>query len=77
MANKPADKPKEEQKLPAAKEPATKTTEAWCKEKGVSPSAYAGMMAFYDWAEGREMTETEFDQALKRYLKAPISRPRA
>lgn len=62
---------------PAAAPAPVKTAEAWCKEKGISPSVYAGMLVYYDWAAGKEMTEAAFDQSVKAYLAAPVSRSRA
>lgn len=37
----------------------------------ISPAVYAGVCAYKGWADGKMVTKTEFNTAVKQYLDAP------
>ncbi len=57
-----------------AQTPETAPVEAWGERKGLTPPVLAGVMAAYDWAPGKSMTEEEFDRAASAWRGAPMGK---
>lgn len=49
-----------------------KTIEEWKEILQVNETEYAGVVRYFDWAEGLEMTEADFKAALAEWLDGPI-----
>jgi hypothetical protein len=41
-------------------------------ERGVPAHALAGMCRFYGWAEGKQLTATEFEECMSAYRVRPM-----
>lgn len=56
----------------AAEKPPVQAIEFWRNKHQLTAAVFAGLCVTNDWAEGLEMAEEDFLQALDTWLKSPV-----
>lgn len=52
--------------------PTRKTIDEWLADKHTKPYVHAAVVAANNWAQGKLLTESEYDEAVADWLSAPM-----